>query len=86
MNFKKSHSIILAIALAGLSFAACGGDDDLPAADSGTNNDAGTTYVCDPVGANADQSALFNVPVAGDVEVIVKEPQHPGFPGPTDLP
>jgi hypothetical protein len=30
--------------------------------------------------------ALLNAPVASDVQVIVKTPQHPGDPGPDNLP
>jgi len=41
---------------------------------------------CDPKGANPEMGALLNAPVDSDVEVIVKKPQHPGKPGPKDLP
>ena len=66
----------------------CGDDGDGSAGnDAGMNEDGGAeVYECDPVGANPGQGALFNAPLADDVEVIEKEPQHPGDPGPTDLP
>ncbi len=88
---KKSQTVFLALALAGLSLGACGDDDDTGTgtgadADTGSTIDAAVEYVCDPVGATPDQGELFNAPVDDDVEVIVKTPQHPGFPGPTDLP
>jgi hypothetical protein len=90
MMLRKSQSLLLSLALAGLSIGACGGDDDDNSGntpDSGNATfDAGTEFQCDPVGANAAQGTLFNAPVADDVEVIVKEPTHPGAPGPTDLP
>ncbi len=88
--FTKSKTLCFALALAGLTLGACGDDDDTgatPQADaSGDTFDGGAEYVCDPVGENPDHSALLNAPVEDDVEVIVKDPQHPGFPGPLDLP
>lgn len=41
---------------------------------------------CDPKGADPIMGKLFNEPVESDVEVIVKKAQHPGKPGPLDLP
>ncbi len=41
---------------------------------------------CDAEGADAAMGKLLNAPVDSDVEVVVKKPQHPGKPGPLDLP
>jgi len=41
---------------------------------------------CDPVGANPEMGALLNADLDSDVEIIVKDPQHPGDPGPLNLP
>jgi hypothetical protein len=41
---------------------------------------------CDPKGADPVMGMLLNAPVDSDVEVVVKKPQHPGTPGPLDLP
>jgi hypothetical protein len=68
-----------------LSLATACGDDSGSGADAGADQDAGA-YVCDPVGNNPAQSELFNAPLAEGVEVIDKTPQHPGDPGPADLP
>lgn len=65
---------------------ACGDDDSSADTDAGTEQDAGSGYICDPVGSNPDQSALFNAPLDEGVEIIEKVPQHPGDPGPTGLP
>ena len=54
-------------------------------ADGGTDGDTDGEE-CDPVGADPDQAALLNAPVSAEVEVIVKQPQHPGPAGPDDLP
>lgn len=89
MITTKRNSMILGLLLAALSFSACGNDDDdgpSGVADAGIGADAAVEYVCDPVGGNADQGGLFNAALGDDVEVIVKQPSHPGFPGPVDLP
>jgi len=60
-----------------------------------TKKDAGVTdtspgevalFACDPVGANPEMGALLNAALDPEVEVIQKVPQHPGSPGPEDLP
>jgi hypothetical protein len=69
-------------------FVACGddgGSGNAPDANVGAF-DADVTFVCDPKGANPAMGDLFNAPLANDVEVITKEPQHPGDPGPSNLP
>lgn len=81
--FVSISSVLLA-----LSLASCG-DDGASANDAGVVADGGVDaggFVCDPVGANPVVGELLNAPVASDVEVIVKEPQHVGNPGPENLP
>lgn len=79
-------SLLLAAALA-LPVAGCGDDEQ-----TGMNADARTTdevdagFVCDPVGDDPAMGALLNAPVESDVQIIVKDPQHPGDPGPENLP
>lgn len=75
-------SIALASALLFLSIS-CGGDDDSPTT---PRADASVAFVCDPVGSNAEMSALLNAELDQGVEVIEKTPTHPGDPGPLDLP
>jgi hypothetical protein len=77
-------SALVATCVAGI--AACGGDDDAPTADASVRDDASAGYVCDPEGANPEMGMLLNAPLDSDVEVINKTPQHPGDPGPKDLP
>ena len=62
---------------------ACGGTKTTDTSDSSVDVD---TWVCDPVGADATMGALLNAPLADDIEVVFKDPQHPGLPGPDDLP
>ena len=61
-------------------------DDDPNADETDSGNDDGSDYVCDPMGENPDVGELLNAPLEDDVEVIIKEPQHPGDPGPDNLP
>jgi len=80
-------SMLLAFAMTCL-VGACGddgGSGNTPDANDGAF-DADVAYVCDPKGANPAMGDLFNAPLASDVEVITKEPQHPGDPGPSNLP
>lgn len=80
-------SILLAFATTCV-VGACGddrGSGNNPDANVG-GFDADVAYVCDPKGANPAMGDLFNAPLASDVEVITKEPQHPGDPGPNNLP
>ncbi|MGH1340900.1 MAG: hypothetical protein ACRBN8_05080 [Nannocystales bacterium] len=76
--------------LLGLALAMGGCDDSDPQETGADTDDSGETEdsgdMCDPVGAQPEQAALFNAPVEADVEVIQKVPTHPGAPGPTDLP
>lgn len=58
--------------------------DNADGADNGS--DGGVDEQCDPVGSNPEMNALINAPVAADVEVIEKVPQHPGPAGPAALP
>ena len=55
-----------------------------------TTSDGGEPAVldpsCDAEGTNAEMGALLNASVEADVEVIVKKAQHPGKPGPKNLP
>jgi len=85
MTIKKIvKNTVLAASLT-LVFATCGDDDGQATFDASTTVDA-SGFVCDPVGANAEMGGLLNAAVDSDVEVIVKTPQHPGDPGPTNLP
>lgn len=61
---------------------ACGGGSS---SDAGVSNDAGVP-VCDPTTNPEAQGRLLNAPLAAEVEVIQKTPQHPGPPGPNNLP
>lgn len=75
------------LGFAGLVLTLCGcptSDDDPPPGQDTEGDSDGA--VCDPVGADAEMGMLLNAPVAEDVEVIVKTPQHPGAAGPSDLP
>jgi hypothetical protein len=80
---------VLIICVAGLA-TACGDDDTSGSDDidaSMTSDDAAVGgYVCDPEGADPEMGELLNAPLEDDVEVIVKTPQHPGDPGPENLP
>ena len=76
-----TRSASLAVFLGLLGFAASCGDDD-----GVTTTDADTEFTCDPMGDDPAMGALLNAPVDSDVTVIVKDPQHPGDPGPDNLP
>lgn len=85
---RPSLRVGLALALCGSLLGATGcptNDDPAPSQDS-DGQDSDGNEACDPVGANAEMGALLNAPVADDVEVIVKQPQHPGPAGPANLP
>lgn len=73
------------IGLVGLALCGCPATDDDP---TPTGGDTGmmVEFECDPVGANPEVGALLNAPLDADVEVIMKDPQHPGDPGPENLP
>ena len=60
------------------SGADTGGDDPTTAGDQDAS--------CDPVGLYPAMNALINAPLAADVEVVIKQPTHPGAPGPLGLP
>lgn len=77
----------LVLLLSSLAFTGC--DDDATPADTDGETEGGTDDggpACDPEGAQPEQAALFNAPLADDVEVIQKTPTHPGAPGPDALP
>lgn len=79
---NKFTTTFLAIALLG----ACG-DDGAVTDDNGPGGSTGSSSAqCDPVGVEAEVGMLLNAPVEADVEVIIKQPQHPGAPGPENLP
>lgn len=69
-----------------LSLLGCGDDGGTGNPDAAPDPGDAAGYTCDPVGPNPGMGALLNAPVDSDVEVIVKAPQHPGDPGPNDLP
>ena len=71
----------LALGLSLLGCPAAQGDEEA----SETSGETGAP-VCDPQGANPEMGELLNAPLADDVELIVKTPQHPGEPGPDNLP
>lgn len=81
MNTIKS---IITCAMA-LALTGCPEGGKAEDADTGTDDETGGA-ACDPVGANPEVGGLLNAPVADDVEVIVKVPQHPGLAGPDNLP
>lgn len=56
-------------------------DDDMMGDD---DDDDG--WECDPVGANPEMGMLLNEPLDPAVQVVQKVPQHPGNPGPLNLP
>ena len=86
MNTQQKIIRLVAVAVL-VSLGSCSDDDagmsGDTAADGGTGGPAGN---CDPVGSTPAVGALLNAPLAADVEVIQKTPQHPGMVGPTDLP
>ncbi len=76
-----------ALVAACLSLAACGDEGGSEEADAAVNAaDANTVFQCDPKGVNPEMGDLLNAELEQGVEVIVKEPVHPGNPGPIDLP
>lgn len=82
-TFKR----MICVGLLSASVLGCGdgGGGRPDAATSDAAPDA-TGCVCDPVGANAEQSALLNAPLEAGVEVLDREPRHPGCAGPDNLP
>ncbi len=87
MTMHARNTRLRALAFAGLALALCGcpTDDDDPPVGGDTDGDTDGA-VCDPAGVDPQMGMLLNAPVAEDVEVIVKTPQHPGAAGPNDLP
>jgi hypothetical protein len=66
-----------------------GGHDDTPEIGGNVSSDGGEPSIdasCDPEGADPVMGKLLNAAVDSDVEVVVKKPQHPGKPGPLELP
>lgn len=59
-------------------------ESETPEESTGETDDAAEE--CDPAGPLPEVGALYNAPLAADVEVVVKTPQHPGRPGPSNLP
>ncbi|MBL4634800.1 MAG: hypothetical protein JKY56_13080 [Kofleriaceae bacterium] len=83
---RSAYSVFFSLLISG-GLVACGGDGDSSAVDAaGNSSDGDVAFVCDPVGANPGVGALLNAPLDSDVEVVMKTPQHPGNPGPLDLP
>ncbi len=83
---RSIYSIFFSLFI-GSVLVACGEDGDSSPVDAaGNSSDGDVAFVCDPVGANPGVGALLNAPLDSDVEVVVKTPQHPGNPGPLDLP
>ncbi len=85
MTIKQIAKSTLVAAGLVFAFASCGDDDGQVSFDASNVVDA-SGFTCDPVGANPEMGMLLNAPVDSDVEVIVKTPQHPGDPGPANLP
>lgn len=77
-----------ALLLSGVAtlFLACGDDSGKGDADAGEKDSGPEAFVCDPKGANPEMGDLMNAPLGNEVEVIEKEAQHPGDPGPLNLP
>ena len=87
MSKTTLYARICSIGAFTLLLAGCPAGDDGNADTTGETGEGETEgFVCDPAGANPEMGALLNAPVADDVEVIVKDPQHPGQPGPENLP
>lgn len=83
-TFVRTAALLGALALCLVN---CENDDPAASDDeTGADDGSGDGGVCDPVGSTPEVGALLNAPVAADVEVIQKTPQHPGLAGPTDLP
>jgi hypothetical protein len=87
MNARRTikQIVVASVFAAGIAVAACG-DDSGGSPDASSNVFDAAGFTCDPVGSNPAMGALLNATLEGDVEVIVKTPQHPGDPGPTNLP
>lgn len=78
---------VIATLAGSLCLSACdGGDGDGADTDDASQSDTDAALECDPEGPNPEQAALFNAPIEDDVEVVEKMPQHPGEPGPENLP
>ena len=87
MKLKTQTLSFQLLALTALLMGATGCPSSSSSADGDeTGGSDGGDYVCDPVGDNAAVGELLNAPLADDAEVIQKEPQHPGDPGPDNLP
>ncbi|MEM9459161.1 MAG: hypothetical protein AAGF11_33590 [Myxococcota bacterium] len=83
MQIFETRTMVLAVFMA--LTPACN-DDPAPAEGQDSDGEDSEGEQCDPEGADAQMGMLLNAPVAADVEVIVKTPQHPGPAGPRDLP
>jgi hypothetical protein len=81
MNIRNTRWATMTLAAAMMTVPAC---NEEPAAEG--QDDNGEEAQCDPVGVDAERGMLLNAPLAADVEVIQKQPQHPGAPGPLGLP
>lgn len=80
------QTICVALSSACLMLAACG-DDNAATADASVDTPSDAEgCVCDPVGAFPMQGTLLNATLTSDVQVITREPRHPGCAGPEDLP
>jgi hypothetical protein len=86
MHMKRINIIMCVVpCFLALTLTGCPEAGNAADADTGTGDETGGA-ACDPVGANPEVGGLLNAPVADDVEVIVKVPQHPGLAGPDNLP
>lgn len=79
----KIYSHALALGLAAALTTGC--PESEPPEEDTQETDEGAAE-CDPVGEIPQVGELYNAPLEADVEVVVKTPQHPGAPGPRDLP
>jgi hypothetical protein len=89
MTTTINQFVKAALCTALLVAAGCGDDGGGNSSDADVNDtiDASVEeYTCDPVGANPAVGLLLNAPLDSSVEVIVKDPRHPGDPGPSNLP
>lgn len=88
-TMMQSWTVIATLA-GSLCLTACDGGDadtaDTADTDDASESDTDAALECDPEGPNPEQAALFNAPIEDDVEVVEKTPQHPGDPGPENLP
>lgn len=83
MKTLSYTSLAVALFAASAAFVSACNEDEPGMADDDGNVDP---EECDPEGVDPEMGALLNAPVAADVEVIQKVPQHPGAAGPLDLP